>query len=51
MKKRGQPPIYDHSKIKELLQAGKKPLAIMILLGCSYGVIRYVRERMRRGKL
>lgn len=50
-KKKGQKPIYDHQKIKELLLAHKKPIEIMLLLGCSYGVVRYVRNRIRKGKL
>jgi hypothetical protein len=50
-KKKGTEPQYDHSKIRELLDAGKKPAAIMILLGCSYGVVRYVRTQRKKKRL
>jgi hypothetical protein len=50
-KKKGQKPKYDHKKIEELLKAGKKPFEIMLLLGCSYGVLRYVRKKRGRKKV
>jgi hypothetical protein len=50
-KKKGQKPKFDHEKIKELLNAGEKPFKIMLLLGCSYGVLRYVRKKMGRKKV
>jgi hypothetical protein len=50
-KRRGQKPKFDHEKIEELLKAGEKPVKIMLLLGCSYGVLRYVRKKMGRKKV
>lgn len=50
-KRRGQKPKFDHEKIEELLRAGEKPLKIMLLVGCSYGVLRYVRKKMGRKKV
>jgi hypothetical protein len=50
-KKKGQKPKFDHEKIEELLKAGEKPVKIMLLLGCSYGVLRYVRKKMGRKKV
>lgn len=50
-KKKGQKPKFDHEKIEELLKAGEKPFKIMLLLGCSYGVLRYVRKKMGRKKV
>lgn len=49
-KKKGPAPIYNHEKIIELLKAGETPLKIMLLLGCSYSVIRYVRKKMKEKK-
>ncbi|HOA68676.1 hypothetical protein SAMN02910340_01217 [Methanosarcina thermophila] len=50
-KRRGQKPKFDHEKIEELLRAGEKPVKIMLLVGCSYGVLRYVRKKMGRKKV
>jgi hypothetical protein len=50
-KRRGQKPKFDHEKIEELLKAGEKPFKIMLLLGCSYGVLRHVRKKMGRKKV
>jgi hypothetical protein len=50
-KKRGQKPKFNHARIIELLKAGEKPFKIMLLLGCSYGVLRYVRKKMKSKKV
>ena len=50
-KKRGLHPVYDHNKIKQMILDNKKPLVIMFAVGCSYSVIRYVRNQMRRNKI
>jgi hypothetical protein len=50
LKNRGVPPKYDHKKIKEMLLENKKPIAIILAVGCSYSVIRYVRNRMKKRK-
>jgi len=50
-KRKGQKPKFDHEKIEELLKAGEKPIKIMLLLGCSYGVLRYVRKKKGRQKV
>jgi hypothetical protein len=50
MNPRGCRPKYDHLKIKEYILENKKPIAIMLVVGCSYSVIRYVRNHMKKRK-
>jgi hypothetical protein len=50
-KRPGQKPKFNHAEIIRLLKAGEKPFKIMLLLGCSYGDLRYVRKKMGRKKV